>query len=497
LAFAYGTYTTLTDFTGTAAVDLWTYTGSELCGYSYLYDACQKAYAPCDSYACSIIVVYPVSSSPHATVEYGGRCYSFNGSTVDYGTRLAVGVASVSPVVDCYDPACNQFNASGSVVVYNDRQTFLEVPVRFDNLDVGIAHYGAVPQKVDDWEGGLTEGHANVNFRLASDALIYTSTGTGQMMFEFSLPGVRKQIVVDRSGVQTVYSPGIGGSRQTVPLLPGDKVYLRIIDPYGRLPLQFRNRRVNVRWHPLPFLPRLYETATVDYTGSTTIKALGFCAYTTQGVYSFYGTLPFNGSMTGPVNPDSLVTVTAQDGQEYNILTVRATGDVNLFPLTSLPWYSGQALTGPFTFKFYAAREAFGAHGEMDVWFDTNGTFPTYLRAGLYDALELSGTYYRKDAAPTDTSRNSYAVVESPDVDLLQWPCGYVSATGQVIVVDLVASGAVYQGNTYSALTWPIPWFDPGLSYTILSTSAVVNADTWLTDADDPWLTDSNEEWTG
>ena len=469
LAFAYGTYTALEPSSGTDAVDLWTFTGSELCGYSYLYDSCRPAFG----YGAAIVVVFPVSSSPHTTLEYAGRCYSFAGSVTDYGTRPLVGAVATNPVADCYDPACDQFNASGSVVVYSDRQTGLDVPVRFDYLATGTAHYGVSAQLIDDWEGGLVASSVTISFKLASDALIYTSTGTGSMMFEFQLPGVRKQVVRVRSGVQTVYSPGIGGSRQTVELLPGDKVYLRIIDAYGRLPLQFRNRRVPVRWHPLPFLPRLYDTVSVAYTGSTSIKALGFCSYTTQGVYSFYGTLPFNGSMDGPVNPDSLVTVMAQDGQEYNLLTVRAVGDVNLFPLSGLPWYSGQALTGPFTFKFYAAREAFGAHGEMDVWFDTNGTFPAYLRAGLFDALEFSGTSYRKDAAPTDTSRNSYAVVESPAVDLLQWPCAYVSATGQVIVVDLVASGVVYQGSAYSALAWPLPWFDPGLSYVILPESAV------------------------
>lgn len=434
LSFAYGTYTALEPFNGTSAVDLWTFTGSELCGYSYLYNSCQPSYG----YGATIIVVFPVSSSPHTTLEYAGRCYSFAGSTTDYGTRPLVGAVSTNPVADCYDPACNQFNASGSVVVYNDRQTGLEVPVRFDYLDTGTAHYGVVKQIIDDWEAGLVEGHTTVNFKLASDALIYTSIGTGSMMFEFQLPGVRKQIVRDRSGVQTVYSPGIGGSRQIVDLLPGDKVYLRITDAYGRLPLQFRNRRVPVRWHPLPFLPRLYETATVDYAGSTSIKALGFCSYTAQGVYSFYGTLPFNGSMTGPVNPDSLVTVTAQDGQEYNLLTVRATGDVNLFPLTSLPWYSGQALVGPFTFKFYAAREAFGAHGEMDVWFDTDGTFPTYLRAGSYEALELTGTFYRKDGAATDTLRNSYAVATAAEVVAIMWPYVYVDQiTGQIVTANV------------------------------------------------------------
>lgn len=452
LAFAYGTYTALEPFTGTSAVDLWTFTGSELCGYSYLYNSCR----PVHGYGASIVVVFPVSSSPHTTLEYGGQCYGFAGSTTAYGTRSLVGAASTSPVADCYDPVCNQFNASGSVVVYTDRQTGLDVPVRFDYLDTGTAHYGVVRQLVDDWEAGLVEGRTTVNFKLAADALIYASTGTGTMMFEFQLPGVRKQIVRDRAGFHTVYSPGTGGSRQSIALLSGDRVYLRIMDAYGRLPLQFRNRRVPVRWHPLPFLPRLYETATVGYSGSTSIKALGFCAYATQGVYSFYGALPFNGSMFGPVNPDSLVTVTAQDGQEYNLVTVRATGDVNLFPLTSLPWYTGQTLTGPFTFKFYAAREAFGAHGEMDVWFDTDGTFPTYMRAGSYDAVEFTGTSYRKDAAATDTSRNAYAVVTQPDP--YKWPEIYAApVTGQTVS----ASGAVSAFTSTGSV-------DSGLSYTIL-----------------------------
>lgn len=473
MAVAYGSYTAMSSFNGTDAVDIWTYSGSDLCGYSYLYSSCR----PANGYGASIIVVYPVSGSPHATVEYSGRCYSFSGSSVNYGTRPVVGVSSVSPVADCHDPVCNQFNATGSVVVYTDRQTGLDVPVRFDHLDFGTAYYGAIPQSIDNWSSGLTEGRITVGFKLNIDALVYTSTGTGSMMFEVSLPGSRKQFVRDRSGLYSIYTLGIGSSRQIIELLPGDKIYLRITDAYGRLPFNFRYRRVAVRWHPLPFLPRLYDTTVVAYSGSSSIKALGFCAYTAQGNYSFYGTLPFNGSMTGPVNPDSLVTVTGQDGQEYNVLGVRAVGDINFFPL-GLPWYSGQSLNGPFTFKFYAARDVFGAHGEMDVWFDTNGTFPTYLRAGSYDALALTGTYYRKDSEFTDTTRNSYSVVSQLEAEAATWPFVYL---GSILVsrcnaLAVYSAGKYYQVPSYISNVSPYqqqPYYDAGLAYTITDAGPV------------------------
>jgi len=482
-------------YTGTSAYDLWAYSGTSLCGYSYVYDACQTAYAPCAANACSVIIVYPVSSSPHSTVEYGGRCYTFNGSTQSYGTRPVVSVASVNPVTDCHDPACVQYNASSDVVVYNDRQTGLEVPVQFPHLAFGTAHYGVIPEKVDNWASGLTAGLATLRFRQQPSVLVYTSTGTGEMMFEFNLPGRRKQIVLDRGGTETVYSPGIGGSRQIIALLPGDKVYLRIIDAYGRLPLQCHNQQVNVRFTPLPSLPRLFDTAVVSYGSASVIRALGFCAYTSEGSYAFYGTLPFSGSMTGPVNPDSIVTVTGQDGQEYGLLTARSVGDVEAVSV-GVPDYAGETLTGPFTFKFYAGRGAFGAHGEMDVWLDTDGTFPAYLRAGLYDALELSGTNYRKDSAPTDTHRNSYAVVAADTVDLLQWPCVYIASDGQFLVADLVTDGIAYQSKTYTALGWPVPEFDAGLAYTILSGGAVFDTLAWADGEDDPWLSDSDGAWS-
>lgn len=461
-----GTNISLAHFTGTEGTDLLSYNNGSLCGSGYLYRDCQTHYAACAAYTCSLIVVYPVVGSPHATIEYGGRCYYYSGSTSNYGTWSVVSVASVNAVADCYDPACNQYNASGSVAVYNDTQTGLEVPVRFSHLDVGIAHYGVADQEIDEATSGLQEGSKNIVFTTEASVLVYTATGIGSMMFEFNLSGAAKQVVVIRAGYQFVFSPGIGGSRQTVELQTGDQVYLRIADPYGRLPLQYRNTRVAVRWHPILFLPRVYDTVVVPYSGSTAIRALGFCAYTTQGVYSFYGTLPFNGSMTGPVNPDSLVTITAS-GQEYNLLSVRAIGDVNLFPLSSLPWYSGQTLSGPFTFKFYAAREAFGAHGEMDVWFNSNGTFPPFLRAGQFDVLRLSGTYYRKDSAPTDTNRNSYAVAASAEVE---WPCVYAASDGQVISADANSGSIVYNSKTFLAPSWPVPTFDSGFSYTVIQT---------------------------
>lgn len=463
-----GTNVSTALYNGSSVVELWGYTGTALCGSSYVYNDCQSRYAPCGAHLCSIIVVYPSVSSPHAQIEYGGNCYSYAGSTTSYGTRAVVSAVNVNPVPDCLDPSCSLFNASGSVVVYNDMQTHLEVPVRFDHITPRIGNYGVAPQVIDNWIGGLEAGSLSAVFHQDSDVLIYSSQGTGSMMFEFGLSGVRKHVVLNRSGVLTVFSPGIGGGRQTVNLLPGDKVYLRITDAYGRLPLQCRGLPVVVRWHPMLSLPRLYDTVVVAYTGSTTINALGFCAYTTQGAYTYYGTLPFNGSMTGPVNPDSLVTVTGADGQEYNIVSARAVGDTRHYSLGHLPWYAGQTLNGPFTFKFYAAREAFGAHGEMDVWFDTNGSFPGHLRAGAFDALELSGTYYRRDTSPADTERNAYSVVSQSVAAASRWPAVYVSSTGEIVSVGTVASSIVHNGNWYFSYYWPVVVPDPGLSYTIV-----------------------------
>lgn len=463
-----GTLITLAAYTGSDAVDLVGYSGTERCGYSYGYTACQANYAPCTAYACSIVVVYPVSSSPHTVVEYGGHCYYFNGSTTEYGTRLAVSAAAVNPVIDCYDPACNQFNASGSVVVYNDKQTFLEVPVLFDHLDYGTAHYGVAAAVLDDWSGGLKAGQKSCMFHRDPVVLMYTSEGTGSMMFEFGLSGVRKQILVDRAGVHTLYSPGMGGTRATVTLQPGDKVYMCVFDAYRRLPLQYRNLRFTVRWHPLLYLPRLYDTVVMPFTGSSAINAVGFCAYTDQGDYTFYGTLPFNGTMTGPVNPDSIVTVTS-DAQEYLLVAARNTGDVTMFQLGGVPWYSGQVINGPFTFKFYAGREAFGAHGEMDVWLDAEGTFPGYLRAGAFDVVQLSGTAYRKDASPTDTHRNSYSVVTQEVAAAITWPCVYVGSrlVSAYNALAVYFNGSYYQPLNYVSTSSPFeqqPMFDPGIS---------------------------------
>ena len=488
-----GTYTSTDLFTGSFAVDLWAYSDGSLCGYSYAYNTC-NSYGTCVGHNCSMIVVYPVSSSPHPVIEYAGRCFSFAGSTQDYGTRQVIGSGSVVPAFDC--AACAGMVVDGSVVVYNDMQTSLEVPVCFDHIDSGIPYYAAAAQIVDEGRSGLTEGLKVVTLSQANTQ-VYIAPGTGSMMFEFGrLSGKPKQVLVDRAGAHTVYNPGMGGTRQIVNLQTGDVVYLRVADPYGRVPLQYKNLRVTVTWHPIEFLPRLFDTVVVPYSGSTTLNGVGFCAYTNEGVYSYYGTLPYSGSMTGPVNPDSIVTVTGTDGQEYNLIQVHAIGDPNQHELTQLPWYGGQTLYGPFTFKFYAGRKAFGAHGEMDVWFNSDGTFPAYLRAGDYDVLELPGTYYRRNLEFTDTRRNSYAVLDPAYLSALEWPTAYVAADGQVIIAAFTASAATYEGKTFNAPYWPEPVYDPGLSYVILSGNSIFNVDIWGNDAGEPWLTDAGLPWS-
>lgn len=459
-----GTNVSIAPFTGSVAVDLWAYTGTSFCGYSYLYQQCLLQYAPCPAYNCSVIVVYPTSSSPHTTVEYGGRCYNFTGTAQSYGTLAVLPVAEVTPVFDCMDSACTQYNASGSVVVYSDLQTGLPVPVRFDHLSSGTAYYGAASEQIDNWEQGLQAGEGWARFSNKPTALVYTATGTGSMMFQFSLPGRDKQLVVTRGSTEVVYRPGIGGSRQTVSLLPGDQVSLRLTDPYGRLPLQCHNRQVRVWWHPLPQLPRLYDTVVLAYGSTSTIRALGFCAYAPDAPYEFYGTLPYSGAMSGAVNPDNLVTVTGLDGQEHGLLSLRAQGDSNLFPL-GVPDYAGQALQGPFTFRFYAGRSAYGAHGEMDVWLDSSGTFPAYLQAGAYGVVQFSGTSYRKDAAFTDTARGAYRVTTGGAAGGYRRPNVYVATDGQVASIMETAGTLVREGKSFVATGI----VDTGISYTVLS----------------------------
>lgn len=454
-----GIQTSILEFTGTMPVDLWAYTDASLCGAGYRYNDCQASYAPCAAHACSLIVVYPISGSPHATIEYAGRCYVYAGATQDYGALSVVSVNSVNPAAGCRDSACVPFDANGPVIVYNDAQTLLEVPVRFDHLDHGIAYYGAAPQKMDDGLGGLADGFKTVRWSSGEpNALVYVSTGKGSLTFQFGMSGINKQVLVYHAGTLTTYSPGIGGSRQTVSVQLGDTVWLRLASAAGRLPLQYRNLSVLVSWKVVLFLPRLYDTVVVPYTGSTKINALGFCAYTDTGGYSFYDELPFSGSKAGPVNPDTLVTVLSGSA-EYQLLSVRAVGDINVARL-DLPWYAGQALDGPFTFKFYAAREAFGAHGEMDVWFDLDGVFPAYLKAGSYDSLQLSPTYYRRTSTPLDTTRNAYQVAGGA----LSWPRAYLAASGQAASIVSSAGVVVYNGETFTSAGKS----DPGLSAVIL-----------------------------
>lgn len=466
LAETSGTQTTIQEFSGSQSIDLWSFTYGSYCGASYIYNDCQTNYAPCYASSCSIIVVYPVSSSPHSNVEYGGRCFFFSGTSDAYGTRAIVPVSSVNPVVDCYDPVCNQYNASGSVVVYNDAQSLLETPVRFENIDIGIPQYGAAPKFIDDGLLGIQAGQKTITFSQAS-VLVYTAPASGTLMLDFGMSGIRKKVVVT-GALPREYNPGTGGTRSLVTLQTGDKVYLRIADAYGRLPRQYKNLRVSVKWEPVLSLPRLFDTVVVPYSGSTAINALGFCSYINQGNYTFYGTIPFNGAMSGPVNPDSIVTVTS-GSQEYNLITARSTGDTHLFPLSDVPLYSGQTLSGPLTFKFYAAREAFGGHGEMDVWFDTNGTFPGYLTAGNYESVYLSGTYYRKDSSPTDTNRNSYVVASSAAAAAAKWPNVYVASDGQVISAISTAGTVTVSGKAFVAPDYPNILPDSGLSQSISS----------------------------
>ena len=480
-------------FYGSITSDVYAYTGTSLCGNSYLYTDCQSAYAPCGANTCSIIVIYPVSSSPHSSIAHAGRCYSFAGSTMSYGTHSVLAAANVTPTSGCTDPLCRTVVANGSVVVYHDIQTGLEVPVRFDHLSYGVPYFGVKETVVDNWVGGVVSGNRVVSFSSPNpEALFYVATGTGDLMLDIGSSNIPKQVVLVRAGQRSTYP--VSGSQRAVSVKPGDQLYLRIANAYNRLPPAYAKLKVPVSWFPIPNLPRLYDEIGVRYAGASTIKAIGFTAYTSQGDYKFYGALPFTGSNTGPVNPDSIVTVSGTDGQEYMLISNHAVGDTESTDLTGVPAYQGQTLYGPFIFKFYAGRTAFGAHGEMDVWLSSNGTFPGYLNAGLYDSVKLSGTYYRKNGSAFDTHRNSYTVTTASGT--YTWPRVYLSAHGKTLSAEadyqIISDGVTGYSNPF----WPAVQYDAGLADFILKSDAVFNLEsTWLTDDFVPWTSDSLDPW--
>jgi hypothetical protein len=468
---------------GSIVVDLLSYSNADLCGTPQLYNECNGA--------SDIIVVYPFATSPHSFVSYGSVCYGLVGTLADYGTRTVTLAGSVTPVASCADVICTGSDASGSSFAYFDNETDQQVNVKFDRLDLGIAHYGIAPAKIDPGTNNLSGGQRFVIFSAKPRVLLIGSVpGTGKFKFVVGLFGFTKRLIVQKqSGQQTKYEMGPGHVSQIVDVQAGDAVLLDIGNPFGVLTGRTRGLKTNVTWEPVVILPRKYDEFTFDFSGSSSLIAAGFCGLTNRLAYTLYDSLPVDTSTDSVVNPDNIVTVQSSGSAELVLMRVRAIGDLPPQLPGGLAWYAGEVLSSPVTFRFYTGREAQGAHGEMDVWINSDGSFPGFLNAGQYRVLVSGTSSYRRASTLTDTTRGALRVASGTNSTHL--PNVYVGDGGQLITVDSNGSFVIYQGGLFERTV-----VDPGLSYRIIPAEQVFNLDAvWSTDLQQPWLTDGGKAW--
>lgn len=457
------------------------YDNGSFCGQGYGYVECNG-----DS---EIVVVYPCATSPHSVVEFGSICYALEGAVPGTGTHSVVTASEVTPVASCSDVVCTGSNANGSSYVYFDVESGMEVPVAFDHLELGLAHYGVGTECRDYGIPGLV-GSKTYRLTQPRELLIASVPVTAEVRFSTNV-SVAKAFVIVRNGALLRVVSGQGSTGKVLSLVQGDAVYLELGNPYGGLSNRLYGRHISVAWEPRVDLPRVYDTVVYTAAESGPVLALGFCGLSSQSGYEFYGTLPVDLATAQLPNPGGIVTVVS-GGQELALIRSRSLGS----PVEPLPsgvvWYSGQSLGPSYEFRFYTHDPDYGAHGEMDVWLGASGTFPGYLKMSDYVVVASGTASYRKDTGLEDTSRNALRVVDAGRVGSIELPSEYVGPDGRLIVVATDSAAVRYQGVTYSKTRT-----DTGISYDILPEAAVsVLGDYWLTaDGTLPWLTDDGEPW--
>lgn len=437
-------------------------TGSILCGDAY-------AYSSCEPFLEDIVVLYPYAASAHDFVSYGSSCYGLDGQIFEAGTHtIYLPPGSITAVADCTDALCTGTNATGDSVVYRDNETTASVHVEFPHLDTSIAHYGVAAYYVDYGGGGLTPGSAALRFTdSAVQDVIRSVPASGRLEFTVSFSGHQKKLLVIRDGSTLTYPMSAGSSIIDLNLVAGDRVRLDIGNVAGKLSARTRGARINVTWVPVVPLPRLYQTITASLSG--TIQGIGFCGLTDRQPYTFFGTLPADQEVALP-NPDTILTVQATGGSEVALIRNRAIGDA-LPPLPGgVGWYDNSALTGPLTFRFYAAREDLGQHGEMDIYLDTDGSFPSCLKVDDYRVLVLGDDVVRATTGMTDTHRNALVVVSGTSGYHL--PRLFAASDGQLISAQATTSQVSVGSKTYD-LVVTASGTDKGLSFVIYPASAL------------------------
>lgn len=393
--------------------------------------------------------------SPVATIYLSDSFDFFE--PIPYATTISVN--STNPVLDCSDVACTRADGTGDSYVYHDVETGSAVFVRFDRLDLGVPAFGVAVTTADAGMSGLSEGSATLRFDRARK-LVLTVSGQGALKLNVGLAGMPKKLVLVRDGTEQSHALGTNQSSKVLDVQSGDQVYLDVGTPFGGISKRIVGKSVRVSWVPKVTLPRLYYAA--DYSiKSGVVQALGFCGQTNRSDYVVYDTLPVDASTSDVVNPDSIVTVHGALEPEYVLVRNRAAGEVSPPLPSGLAWYGGQSLTAPMTFRFYAAREWFGANGEMDVWLDSDSPFPAYLKVSPYRVLFSGTDSYRASASAGDTHRNSLRVVSSPRN--LYLPSVYTAGDGQRLTIHSQAGTVLVEDKSFIRGRT-----DPGISYSIV-----------------------------
>ena len=431
---------------GTAydSLDVRAYATSDYCGKLISYTDCSGGN--------SLVVAYPAPSSPHAYVLYGATCYAYNGTTTSVGTASLTVAGSITPVAGCDDVLCTKADANGNSYVYFDGETGQRQAVEFSHLDVGIPHFGVAPQRQDGSTTLPAAGTARVHL-VRSLVRLGSSTGTGDLVFTFSPTPFSKDLVIERAGIQYAHSLSAHQRTFIASVQPADIFYVRVVGASGQLPPQAKGAALLVSWMPYVALPRVYDSVSLGYSG--TVLALGFCGLTSHQDYTFYGTLPSDVVSSHPQNPGGLVTF--QGAAEPEQLVIRSRGSGMPSVATSLPWYGGGAFTSPITVRFYATIPDLDAHGEMDLWLDSDGTFPGVLRVDSYRTLVASGSSYRKTTEIGDAARNSVEVASAVsylprvfgasdgELAVVQSQAGTVTLDSKVFLLQGTDQGIAYQ----------------------------------------------------
>lgn len=477
-------YLTPTGYTfGSHALEV----STDYCGSAYRYTQCGGI--------AELVVIY-TAGTVHDTLKYNGACYSNPLPVVQVGTNdIPITGTESQFVTGCSDPEClsNTSDPTGATIYYRDYDSSVPVRVSFNNLGNGVPHYAAAPEREDSGYGSNTEGSVTVTFRGTTTriAVIGSVPSDGRLEMAFVANGHLKQVIVTRSGADIPYNIAASDSRVTISVQTGDRVSVAIRSNKPNRTKLITPVPARVSWKPVADNFRKYDTAVLPYSGTTVIRAVGFCGLSNRSTYAYYGTLPAT-EVTSYPNPDTFVTVQGNGSSEYRLVTCTAQGDILNTPSPAFTDYANQILSGPLVFNFYSGRYAQGGHGEMDVWLDTDGTFPGFFKVHDYMALALANSGTRYAFSVGDTSRNSLAVIDEDTARYKSMPGIYSDSNGyQFIIGDftlapmtILLNGTIFE-KTGTAV---------GLAYRIYDHADIFLGGTfWSTEDEGVWLDEDGQ----